>query len=108
MNSPGTIKKHVGTYSLSLKPDEELKNTRKLDNHDTHCLMKMMMMIIITMMMMMMLMVVVVVAMRMIHPDSIQIASRWILNKAKCNDDDDDDDDDNDDTDNYINNCTNY
>ena len=73
MNSPGTIKKHVATYSLSLKPGEELKNTRKLDNHDTHCLMKMMMMIIITMMMMMMLMVVVVVAMRMIHPDSIQM-----------------------------------
>ena len=69
VNSPGTIKKHVATYSLSLKPDEELKNTRKLNNHDTHCLMKMMMMIIIMMMMMMMLMVVVVVAMRMIHPD---------------------------------------
>ena len=71
MNSPGTIKKHVATYSLSLKPDEELKNTRKLDNHNTHCLMKMMMMIIITMMMM--LMVVVVVAMRMVHPDSIHM-----------------------------------
>ena len=64
VNSPGTIKKHVATYSLSLKPGEELKNTRKLDNHDTHCLMKMMMM---------MLMVVVVVAMRMIHPDNIQM-----------------------------------
>ena len=71
MNSPGTIKKHVATYSLSLKPDEELKNPRKLDNHNTHCLMKMMMMIIITMMMM--LMVVVVVAMRMVHPDSIHM-----------------------------------
>ena len=70
MNSPGTIKKHVATYSLSLKPDEELKNTRKLDNHNTHCLMKMMMMIIITMMI---LMVVVVVAMRMVHPDSIHM-----------------------------------
>ena len=64
VNSPGTIKKHVATYSLSIKPDEELKNTRKLNNHDTHCLMKMMMM---------MLMVVVVVAMRMIHPDNIQM-----------------------------------
>ena len=63
MNSPGTIKKHVATYSLSLKPDEELKNTRKLNN-DTHCIMKMMMMII-----MMMMMVVIVVAMRMIHLD---------------------------------------
>ena len=71
MNSPGTIKKHVATYSLSLKSDEEQKNTRKLDNHNTHCLMKMMMMIIITMMMM--LMVVVVVAMRMVHPDSIHM-----------------------------------
>ena len=47
-------------------------------------MMKMMMMII---MMTMMMMMVVVVAMRMIHPDSIQI-----LNKAKCNDDDDRDD----------------
>ena len=67
MNSPGTIKKHVATYSLSLKPDEELKNTRKLNN-DTHCIMKMMMMMIIMITMMMM---VVVVAMRMIHLDSI-------------------------------------
>ena len=62
MNSPGTIKKHVATYSLSLKPDEELKNTRKLNN-DTHCVMKMMMM------MMMMMVMVVGVAMRMTHPD---------------------------------------
>ena len=75
MNSPGTIKKNTShTCSLSLKL-EERKNTRKLNNHDTHCTVKMMMMIIImtVMMMMMMMMVVVVVAMRMIHSDSIQI-----------------------------------